>query len=399
MMAQGEGSGDDQVVVEVDSEIEIVPPGVLTRSMMSMARHPGGEIFLNTQTGPLYKSADEGQTWTAVPVEMPDVPAGQVLHGLGVSRDGRLWLVHQSPGPWENDLYGQDLFVSYSADRGRTWTRSKTDFGKFPPGIPNMQFHEDGNRTVVEQADGTLMFTTSIVPSPAYREKYPASGNSRWPGRPGDLFSDVIFRSTDGGETWGDPTQVYPPLSPHESNLALDPNDSDHMLLMSRCQGELLPDQDPDEFMKKTGNPQPYIKQGVLFESSDGGRTFHDVGWTNYYGHRATVYWAPSNVVIVTGCAGMGGCFIPTCPYGSGLVARISLDGGKTWVDDTKTGAPDMTRAKKFELIPKPPGHSFTTPTVELSTNRFLTTYGYYWGHAQKVTVNGFVWHIETPGQ
>jgi len=213
------------------------------------------------------------------------------------------------------------------------------------------------------------------------------------------LFSDIIFRSTDGGETWGDPTQAYPSLDPHESNLAIDPNDPAHILLMTRCQGELPPDQDPEGFMRRTCNPQPYVKQGVLFESDDGGRTFRDVGWTNYYGHRATVYWAPSNVVIVTGSAGMGGCLIPTCPYGSGLVARISPDGAKSWVDDKGTGTPDMTRAKRFELIPQPPGHSFTTPTVELSPNRFLTTYGYYWGHAQQITVNGCFWHIETPGQ
>ena len=58
-----------------------------------------------------------------------------------------------------------------------------------------------------------------------------------------------------------------------------------------------------------------------------------------------------------------------------------------------------MTPAQKFVLVPQPPGHSFTTPTVELSPNRFLTTYGYYWGHAQLLTVNGLFWHIETPGQ
>lgn len=377
-----------------DDEIEIVPPGRLSRSMMSMARHPDGSIYLNTQSGPLYKSSDNGRTWTAVPVEMPGRSHEQVLHGLGISRDGRLWLSHSSIADDPHGLYGQDLFVSYSADGGHTWTTSPTDFGAFPPGVPNMQFHEDGNRSFIEHPDGTLMFTTTIVPSPSYQEKFPRSGPFEYGGRPGDLFSDIVFRSTDGGETWGDPTPVYPSLNPHESNLAIDPNDPDHILLMARCQGELPPDQDPEEFMRKTGNPQPYVKQGVLFESTDGARTFQEAGWTNYYGHRARVDWAPSNAVVVTGCGGLGGCLLPSCPYGGNVVARISLDGAKTWIDDTGNGTPDLEEAQKSVLVPQPPGHSFTTPTIELSPGHFLTVYGYYWGHAQLLTVNGVFWHI-----
>ena len=383
------------IEIKLDDEIEIVPPGTLSRSMMSMVRHPEGSIFLNTQSGPLYRSADNGRMWTAVPVEMPHLPHPQVLHGVGASQDGRLWLSHSSIEERPDGLYGQDLFVSHSVDSGRTWKISGTNFGEFPPGIPNMQFHEDGNRTFIEQPDGTLMFTTTMVPAPKYAEKFPSSTPFDYDGQPGDLFSDIIFRSTDGGETWGDPTPVYPSLNPHESNLAIDPKDPDHILVMTRCQGELPPDKDPDEFMVRTGNPLPYVKQGVLFESMDGGRTFQDAGWTNYYGHRATVYWAPSNTVIVTGCGGLGGCLLSSCPYGGNLVVRISLDGAKTWVDGTDSGVPDMSEAQTFELVPQPPGHSFTTPTVELSPGHFLTVYGYYWGAAQVLTINGVFWHIE----
>ncbi len=42
------------------------------------------------------------------PVKLPDVLANQTLNGVGVSRAGRLLLSHQSPGPWEGGLYGQD---------------------------------------------------------------------------------------------------------------------------------------------------------------------------------------------------------------------------------------------------------------------------------------------------
>ena len=397
-MAAAEDRDQGSAEIVLDDEVQIVPPGILDRSMMSMARHPDGSIYLNTQSGPLYCSADEGRTWAARSVEMPELSRPQVLHGLGISRDGRLWLSHSSIEERSDGLYGQDLYVSSSADGGRTWTQSGTDFGRFPPGIPNMQFHEDGNRTFIEQPDGTLMFTTTIVPAPRYAEQYPGLETMGYGGQPGDLFSDLVFRSTDGGETWGDPTQVHPTLNPHESNLAISPDDPDHILVMSRCQGELPPETDPDDFMNRTGNPLPYVKQGVLFESTDGGRQFRQVGWTNYYGHRANVYWAPSNTVVVTGCGGLGGCLMESCPYGGNVVARISLDGARTWLDESGGGAPDMEGARTFELLPQPPGHSFTTPTVELAPRHFLTVYGWYWGAAQQLTVNGILWHLEGPG-
>ncbi|MCH7688023.1 MAG: hypothetical protein IH899_15320, partial [Planctomycetes bacterium] len=112
-------AGDDhRVDVKIDKRITVVPPGTLTRAMMSMVRHPDGAIFLNTQTGPLYKSSDNGQSWTPVSVKLTGVPTKQTVHGLGVTRKGRLLLVHQTPGhdPRDKRLYGQDLFVSYSDD-------------------------------------------------------------------------------------------------------------------------------------------------------------------------------------------------------------------------------------------------------------------------------------------
>ena len=71
---------------------------------------------------------------------------------------------------------------------------------------------------------GTLLFTTTLVPSTEYKIQYPPSDpagppNYEYGRKPGDLFSDLVFRSTDGGQTWGQPTQVYPDLNPHESAL------------------------------------------------------------------------------------------------------------------------------------------------------------------------------------
>ena len=295
---------DHRVIVKIEKEVIIAAAGVFNRAMMSMVRSPNGTIFLNAQAKPpiLYRSQDQGEFWTPVRVRLNGIPPGQVTQGLGVNRKGRLFLAHQTSGnqpPNTPRLYGQDLFVSYSDDDGETWTTSATEFGKVAPGIPNIKFHEDGNRTFIEQPNGYLMFTTTIVPAKDYAEKYPPEKpvqppNYEYGGQVGDLFSDVVFRSTDHGATWSDPSQVYPDLNPHESSLAIDPYDPNHLLIITRIQRMGRTGENPEQMMLKIGNPRHYWKQAALFESRDGGRTFSwpKGGFTSWYGHRATICWA-----------------------------------------------------------------------------------------------------------
>ena len=89
-------------------------------------RHPEGKIFLRTQTQGFLTSLDRGETWARLPVDFTRPPDKQTLHGLGVSRDGRLWLMHQSPG-------GKDLFVSVSEDTARAWSTSSIDYANLAP--------------------------------------------------------------------------------------------------------------------------------------------------------------------------------------------------------------------------------------------------------------------------
>ena len=72
-----------------------------------------------------------------------------------------------------------------------------------------------------------------------------------------------------------------------------------------------------------------------------------------------------------------------------GLLARISLDGGKTWVDDTKDGTPSISKSKGFVMMSD---HSFTAPTLELSANCFLTVC------CSQGNVEGLFWHVERGG-
>lgn len=393
------GVDDHRVVLKIDKKITIAPAGTPKRGMMSMVRHPKGTIYLNFQAEPpkLYKSSDNGETWVGAPVELAQ--PHQVVQGVGVNHRGRLLLVHQTAGDQPPNvpkkLYGQDLFVSYSDDDGRTWKTSSTDLGRIPPGIPNMQFHEDGIRTFIEQPDGTLMFTTTLVPAPDYAKQQGAykqpfqRPNYQFTGKPNDFFSDIVLRSHDGGETWGDPTRVYPQLNPHESALAIDPHDSNHLLLMTRIQTseKWYTEAQQEELMRETGNPRPHYKNGALFKSTDGGRTFGLAkgGMTDWYGHRGTIYWSRSDVVVVT--HGAGG-------RDSRKVARLSLDGGTTWVDDTKSGTPFMNQSTKFVVDPET---SFSCPTVERSKDHFFSAIWHYVGGGGEIL--GVFWHLERPYQ
>ena len=129
-------------------------------------------------------------------------------------------------------------------------------------------------------------------------------------------------------------------------------------------------------------------KGATLLESRNGGRSFREVpdSYLGYYSHRGTMLWTDDNVIVAPHTAAGKTSY--------SLVVNISLDGGKTWVDGTQDGAPAMNRARDFVLTPYPPGFSFTTPTVELSRNQFLTVYSQ---GAWPRTVKGVFWHIDGP--
>jgi len=381
--------------ITIEGEATIVAPETgLGRAMLGIVRHPDGTIYVNPQTQPcLYKSADNGETWAAVPVNLPAPPRKQSQHGLGVTRDGRLWLLHQTSGE------GMDLFVSCSADGGRTWKTTPIDFGRFAPTAPEQpytQCHNDYN-SFIERPDEMLMCGAGMRYDQSYYEDPTRlSDGLRRPDV--HVGGEVMFRSTDGGKTWGDPTLVG--ASASEVSYALDPGNPDRIFAMTRIQRALLAGEDRETAIKRTGcppdtpsNEAAIYKNGLLLESEDGGRTFQEApgGLTEYYGHRGTILWTERDVVVVTHQGGVAGQSLPD----GRLFARISLDGGKTWVDDTGTGTPSMNQCKKFELVPEPPGHSFTSPTVERAPNEFVTVYCYYGGE-EGCGVNALFWKLET---
>jgi hypothetical protein len=304
----------------------------------------------------------------------------QYLKGLGVSRDGQLWLLHQGAST--------RLFVSRSADGGKTWKTIKIDFGKFSPKAPQRLYERSENdyNTFVERPDGTMMVTVGFRYSHKEAMDFLMADQSI----PG--FHETMIRSSDGGKTWGDPTLIHQYAA--ETSLAVDPHDPEHILAYTRKQRGLLPGEGEATVARKTGVLQSYIdrkltnkmiyKNGLMLESNDGGRSFHEVkgAMLDFGGYRGDLLWTPDNVVVLT----------HQLSKSNELMMRLSLDGGKTWVNGTKRGTPFYNKSRAHEFVPRPPGNTQTAPTVELSPNHFLTIYGVNMG---SVSIRGVFWHIE----
>ena len=330
---------DHRVRVEIEGEVEIVPPeSGQGRGMLGIVRHPDGSIFVNTQTRGLVRSTDNGRTWEAIEAEN--------AFALGVTRDGRLWLA----GPKAEDA----VSVSYSADRGRNWTAALVDGAALAPSSKQpYDWVGDDYNTFLESPDGTLMLGVGARYLPWYYRDPDLlqDGLVRPDADIGGLF---LIRSTDGGASWGDPTLMHPFVC--EVGLATDPFNPDRILAMTRIQRPLLAGEDRESTLEKTGcpdevpSPEPSIyKNGLLLESHDRGRTFREVpgSLTGYYEHRGTILWTGDNVVVVTHQASN------QSPQWGALFARISLDGGKTWADGTPSGTSRMNQSTRFELVPQ----------------------------------------------
>ena len=352
----------ERVTVKIDKQVSIVEPSSetgLAHEMLGMVRHPDGTILLRTQTQGFLTSSDLGETWKSLPVDLPATSEKQTLQGLGVSRDGRLWLMHQSPG-------GKDLFVSVSEDTARTWTTTSIDYANLAPGAPEHPYafcYNDYN-TFFQRPDDTMVLGIGL--------RYEDHGDYQQEDQSRPGFHETLIRSRDGGMTWGDPTEVHQHVA--ETGYTVDPNDPDHILAVTRKQRPPLRGQDPAEEEKAAGVPPgtdwPW-KGALLLESTDGGRSFREVpdSYLGYYSHRATILWSSSDTVVVASGVGR---------KDGRRVVRISLDGGRSWVDGTRNGTQALNQSKKFALLSPPPTVSFTAPMLELSPNHFMTVYAYW---------------------
>ena len=212
-----------------------------------------------------------------------------------------------------------------------------------------------------------------------------------------------MVRTRDGGRTWGDPTIVHQHAT--ETAYAVDPNDPDHIFATTRIQRKGLPGEDLQAIRKLTAmdmTPPNYMpdwayKNGILLESTDGGRSFREAagGLFGFGSYRWSVVWTKDDWLILAGNAGQD----PGQRKSHGdQVLRISLNGGKTWLDGTEEGTSSPAKAKKFAVVPgyrdvgKVDHYSASVPaTIQLAKNRFLT----FCTYKKDRILRGRFWRLE----
>ena len=392
------GVDDHRIRVQAGKVVQILPVG-RSPSMMKMVRHPDGSIYLNTQSTDssrsLVRSRDDGRTWTILPIRFsPEIPEGQHAAGFGISSDGKLWLIHQgnprSQGGEEVRYRDRQIFVATSNDGGESWKSVPFDFRHLSPGGDQDPYTVGQVAwcypNFIARPGGAMAFSMSM--------RYPDWDDwmQQDQSRPG--VRDVMVRSLDGGKTWADATVVHQHAT--ETDYAVDPADPKRILALSRKQRQVLPGEDPHEVARLTGAPAPGesgglypYKGSVLLESGDGGRTFRELpdSYTGFYAHRGTIYWSPDNVVVVSHNTGYYHNLVPPTAR---RCTRISLDGGRTWVDGSRAGTPYLNQSTRFTDI-------IAYNTIAVGKDRFFSAYAIMAepaGNRRLGSSEGFFWSL-----
>ena len=308
--AAGSGRADSGTAVPVPLSYEI--PHTRTTTPIQDARiYPMSSPFSRTDTrtgltrnghlyaagsGYLWASRDRGRTWT-----MRKLPVG-TGGGFGILNGDVFILIHDAP---DHSV----TYVQRSTDYGETWSE------RFPLDVSPYTFSGSGWSDVYQHPDGTAMITVTL----RHRD-----GVNEWDNPQVRGFHDHIFRSRDGGRSWGDRTLILP-YSAESTLMAV--KDSNRMLAYIRAQRPMLPE-DPPGFRKRTGatpTEEWVLKNGVVAESVDGGRT-----WLNprLFDLRGSV---PGEFVQVPD-GRIAAIWLQRYPYELAEIrARISSDGGRTW--------------------------------------------------------------------
>ena len=254
----------EQSVERIDMDY----PGLGGRGEACMGRTRDGDIWAAvgfnvpvldpaTEASPerLFHSADGGQTWTSLPMSPTDW--SRMLAFTVLSDDTLLLAVSGL-----DRLLGRELKIYRSTDRGATWDESAR--------IPASPYQHIGGGFVsmTQIASGAVLLPVSR-----------RTDDTDQPTR-----QNLVFRSTDGGETWGDSHSTFDHVGePHIIQLQ-----SGELLGAFRQQRQVLEDDTP-EFVEKWGSmpsegagdaPLPggsLFKRVSIGQSRDEGRTWSDL--------------------------------------------------------------------------------------------------------------------------
>jgi hypothetical protein len=222
------------------AERHVIPPA----GSLVVCWDAAGNLVLAGGSGQIYRSQDNGRSW----VEAGRSP--RELQSFGVLQDNTLIVTYGT------DHAGKrPLAVLRSADWGKTWS----EHGLVDPGAFDRMGGGDARR-IIELADGAALMTCGNL--------YLKGGVAVDRGEIVDLPWDGIYRSRDGGKTWGDFSYIGHPAC--ETNLLR--LHSGRLMAAIRFQGTRA----TDDFM--TLDPQGYrsnfVKNTAVAFSEDNGYTW-----------------------------------------------------------------------------------------------------------------------------
>jgi len=228
----------------------------------------GGASAAKYVSGPptkkvILRSKDEGRSWTKEPMALPEGYRGspRIVIRLSTGRilctivewllvewnyeDSRVIGHKDGYAIWNADhqsFHKSRLAVIYSDDDGKTWqgTERDIDYTPFFWAIPG--------ETIIEQSDGTV--TLSIWGCMSVEDGWQR------------MDSVGLLRSTDGGETWGDPTIIAHDKEKRWSaynETAIAPMDDNVWVAFMRTE------------YRGVGNESAWMSRSV---TTDGGRTW-----------------------------------------------------------------------------------------------------------------------------
>jgi len=145
--------------------------GKLVAAYSDGTAHLAGDQFIGLQT-----SADNGATWTAESTVIDPAVGATMYGGLQVLSTGR-WIINYSL--WDKDANTETGYTIYSDDKGGTWS---SPVNVIPTSFANTFVASGG--PIVELPNGNLILGMYVNPNPS------------------GAWKIVLFRSTDGGETW-----------------------------------------------------------------------------------------------------------------------------------------------------------------------------------------------------
>ena len=337
---------------ELDEPIEILTDDGTKIGQLAAERHyipfdglRGDARMGVTSTGHFYValgnklclSSDGGRSWKS-----RDLPG--VAGGFGVIADDLFVLFTGYPKP----------STLRSTDLGKTWSDpTPIDISPFDKG--------GGGWTQISQmANGPAVMTCQCYYSADAID--PKTGKPRTGEQPG--IYDHIYRSTDGGKTWGDRSLICRD-SAESSVILLKSGKMLAAIRRQRSPQRLLPHDDIEQLKAMDGwrDGNVYIKHGFLADSDDKGHTWENVRLapnTSDMKHGL----CPSDLVQLSDGRVV---WIYTHRYGkdSGVMARVSSNDGETW-------SKERYRVRRLP----DPGHGTYATNAVLADGTILTVCG-----------------------